>query len=54
VQKAVYELSKAGQAIDGENYGVLSTVLSKDAGWIKEVKAAIEKVFDIVMETVLI
>ncbi|CAM6104542.1 unnamed protein product [Calypogeia fissa] len=45
VQKAVYELSKAGQAIDGEDYGLATSVLgSTDDGWIKEVKAAIFKV----------
>lgn len=45
VQKAVYELSKTAQAIDGEDYGLASSVLgSTDEGWIKEVRAAISKV----------
>lgn len=45
VQKAVYELSKAGQAIDGDDYGLAYSVLGNtDDGWIKEVKSAISKV----------
>ncbi|KAG6551999.1 hypothetical protein Mapa_006305 [Marchantia paleacea] len=43
IQKAVYELSKAGQALDSSDFSTASAVLGSNA-WIVEVKAALSTV----------
>eukprot|EP00850_Spirogloea_muscicola_P000402 SM000001S04804 [mRNA] locus=s1:2261449:2268312:- [translate_table: standard] len=46
VQKAVYKLSRTGQALDEADYGTASRVLgaSLDADWVAELRAALAKV----------
>lgn len=46
IQNAIYELSKAGQALDGNDFSGASKVLgqSLDVAWIADAKTALSKV----------